>query len=81
MTRSSIVIVFYQLVPVFAFVLGYLILGEVLTILQLIAMALVIFGTTIISFEVDIDNKFKLRRKVILPMIAAPFLGSWWNRI
>ncbi len=74
--EASIVIVFYQLVPVFAFVLGYLILGEVLTILQLIAMALVIFGTTIISFEVDIDNKFKLRRKVILPMIAASFFWA-----
>ncbi len=74
--EASIVIVFYQLVPVFAYVLGYLILGEILTRLQLIAMALVILGTTIISFEIDIDNNFKLRRKVILPMLAAAFFWA-----
>lgn len=74
--EASVVIVFYQLVPVFAFILGYLILGETLTQLQLMAMALVILGTTILSFEIDIDNKFKLRRKVILPMIAAAFFWA-----
>jgi len=74
--EASVVIVFYQLVPVFAYILGYLILGETLTRLQLIAMALVILGTTIISFEIDIDNQFKLRRKVILPMLAAAFFWA-----
>lgn len=74
--EASVVIVFYQLVPVFAYILGYLILGETLTRLQLIAMALVILGTTIVSFEIDIDNKFKLRRKVILPMLGAAFFWA-----
>lgn len=74
--EASTVIIFYQLVPVFACVLGYLILGETLTKLQLMAMALVILGSTIISFEIDIDNRFKLRRKVILPMIAAAFFWA-----
>ncbi len=74
--EASVVIIFYQLVPVFACVLGYLILGETLTRLQLIAMVLVIFGSTIISFEIDIDNRFKLRRKVILPMLGAAFFWA-----
>ena len=74
--EASTVIIFYQLVPVFACVLGYLILGETLTRLQLIAMALVILGSTIISFEIDIDNRFKLRQKVILPMLAAAFFWA-----
>ena len=74
--EASVVIVFYELVPIFAYILGYLILGENLTKLQLIAMALVIFGTTIVSFEIDIDNKFKLRRKVVLPMLAAAFFWA-----
>lgn len=74
--EASIVIIFYQLVPVFAYILGYFILGETLTRLQLIAMLLVIFGTTIIAFEIDIDNKFKLRKKVIMPMIAAAFFWA-----
>ncbi|MEI6280869.1 MAG: DMT family transporter [bacterium] len=77
--EASVAVVFYQLVPVFGCILGYFILGEILTQLQIIAIATVILGTTIISFEVDSENKFKLRRKTIIPMTAAAFfwaLGS-----
>jgi len=77
--EASVVIVFYQLVPVFGYILSYFVLGEVLTKLQLLAMAIIIFGTTIVSFEIDEENKFKLRTKTILPMLAASFfwaLGS-----
>lgn len=77
--EASIVIVFYQLVPVFAYALGFLILDESLTVLQLIAMAIIILGTTIISFEVDVDNKFILRKKTVGLMLGASFfwaLGS-----
>ncbi|MCF7815708.1 MAG: EamA family transporter [Candidatus Pacebacteria bacterium] len=77
--EASIVIVFYQLVPVFAYILGYFILSETLTQIQLIAMAIVIFGTTIISFEIDVENNFKLRKNTIFLMTAASFcwaLGS-----
>ena len=74
--EASIVIVFYQLVPVFGYILSYFILGEVLTKIQLIAMAIIILGTTIISFEIDEENKFKLRRKTILPMLAASFFWA-----
>ena len=74
--EASIVIVFYQLVPVFGYGLGYFILGEVLTITQIIAMAIVILGTTIISLEIDSENRFKLRKKTILPMVCASFFWA-----
>lgn len=74
--EASITVVFYQLVPVFGCILGYFILDEVLTEMQLIAMAMVIFGTTIISFEIDSENRFKLRKKTILPMLAASFFWA-----
>jgi drug/metabolite transporter (DMT)-like permease len=77
--EASIVIVFYQLVPVFGLILGYLILGETITRLQFIAMAIILLGATIISFEIDIENRFKLRRQTIALMLAASFcwaLGS-----
>jgi len=77
--EASIVIVFYQLVPVFGLILGYFILNETLNKLELIAMAIIILGTTIISFEIDAENKFKLRRQTISLMLAASFcwaLGS-----
>lgn len=69
--EPSIIIVFYQLVPVFALALGYFILGETLTEAQLIAMAIIIFGTTLVSFEFDDENNFKLRKQTVLYMSAA----------
>lgn len=74
--EASVAIVFYQLVPVFGLILGYFILGEVLTQAQLIAMAIIILGTTIISFEIDVENKFRLRRQTIAFMLAASFFWA-----
>src|SRR3989344_2511076 len=71
--EASVAIVFYQLVPVLGLILGYFILHEVITQMQLIAMGIIIFGTTIISFEIDIENNFKLRRKTIVYMVTASF--------
>jgi len=71
--EPSIIVVFYQLVPVLALGLGNLILGETLTTIQLIAMAIIIFGTTIVAFEIDDENNFKLRKRTILLMSLAAF--------
>lgn len=71
--EPTIIIVFYQLVPVLALVLGFIFLGEVLTKVQLIAMGVIIFGTTLVSFEIDDENNFKLRKRTILLMSGAAF--------
>lgn len=72
--EASIVVVFYQLVPVFGYILGYLVLGETLTKMQMIAMALVILGTSVVALEIDEENKFKLRKKTVFYMTTAAFL-------
>jgi uncharacterized membrane protein len=69
--EASITVIFYQLIPVLGVILGYFVLDEVLTKLQLIAMAIIILGTSIISFEIDADNNFTLRRQTIFYMLAA----------
>ncbi len=77
--EASVAVVFYQLIPVFGCILGYFVLGEILTELQFIAITIIILGTTIISFEIDSENKFKLRRNTIIYMVSAAFfwaLGS-----
>ena len=74
--EASITVVFYQLVPVFGLALGYFVLGEVLTKIQLIAMIIIILGTTTISFEIDDENNFKLRRRTIILMVTAAFLWA-----
>lgn len=74
--EASVAVVFYQLVPVFGYVLGYLLLGEVLTQMQLIAMAIIILGTAIVSFEIEAENKFRLRRNTIFLMVGAAFFWA-----
>lgn len=74
--EASITVVFYQLVPLFGYLLGYLVLDEVLTRMQVIAMAIIILGTTIISFEIDVENRFRLRKKTIVLMVSAAFLWA-----
>ncbi|MFT5849490.1 MAG: drug/metabolite transporter (DMT)-like permease [Patiriisocius sp.] len=73
--EASIIVVFYQLVPIFGLGLGYLILGETLTQIQLIAMGIIILGTTIVAFEIDTDNNFTVRRGTVFYMLAA---GIFW---
>jgi drug/metabolite transporter (DMT)-like permease len=74
--EASIVVVFYQLVPVFGALLGYVVLHETLNKIELIAMSIIIFGTTLISFEIDSDNKFKLKTRTIYLMTTAAFLWA-----
>lgn len=74
--EASIAILFYQLVPVLGLILGYYILGETITQLQFLAMAIVILGTSIIAFEIDAENNFKLRKKTAIYMSIASFFWA-----
>lgn len=74
--EASIVVVFYQLIPVFAYIFGFIILDEVLTQLQLIAMGIIILGTLIISVEIDKENNFRLRKKTVYLMTLAAALDA-----
>jgi drug/metabolite transporter (DMT)-like permease len=73
--EASVVIVFYQLVPVLGLVFGYFILGEVISSGQLLAMVIIIAGTSIVSFEIGDGNKIAFRRRTVLYMLAA---SSCW---
>jgi len=68
----STAIIFYQLVPVLAYGLGYAFLGETLTARQLVAMALIVLGTSVVSFSID-DGGFTFRGRTVLYMLAASF--------
>lgn len=68
----STAIIFYQLVPVFAFVLGFVLLNETLTARQLIAMAVIIAGTSLVSFDLE-RGGLRLRGKTAAWMAGASF--------
>jgi drug/metabolite transporter (DMT)-like permease len=74
--EASIVVVFYQLVPIIGLGLGYVMLGETISQMQAIAMAIIILGTTIISFDIDDENNFRLRKKTVSLMFAASFFWA-----
>lgn len=73
--EASVTTVFYQLVPVIALGLGYLVLGETLSTRQLLAMAVILAGTTLIAFEIDGENRFRLRRSTVIYMLVA---SAFW---
>jgi len=72
--EASVVVPFYQLIPVFGYMFGYLMLGETLTIQQLLSMVLIISGASIISFEIDEENKFRLKKQTVFFMLSSVVL-------
>lgn len=69
--KTAVVIVFYQLVPVFGLVLGYFILDESISYLQFIAMILILIGATLLSFEMDENRSLRWKKKTVLYMVLA----------
>lgn len=67
---ASNVIVYYQLVPVLGVVTGFIFLGEVISDTQLLAMGIVIFGTSIISFD-NTEGKFSFKWHTVGFMLIA----------
>ena len=72
--EASIVVPLLQLVPIFGYFLSFLILGENLTIQQIMYSLLIIAGIAILSVEIDIENNFVFRKKVIYLVTLSSFL-------
>ncbi len=71
--EATMVVPFYQTVPIFAFVLGYGVLGEVITAVQGVAALIIISGATILSFDYT-GGRIHFKRKVVLLMLGASLL-------
>ncbi len=67
---SSRVIVYYQLVPIFGIVAGRVFLGEVISKDQLVAMGVVILGTSIVSLE-NVEGRFRFKGRTVGYMLLA----------
>lgn len=75
--EASVIVPFYQLVPVFGFILGYFILGEVVSNKELLAGVIIIAGAFIMSFEIDVDEGYKFRHDITWYMLCAVGLLSF----
>ena len=68
--EASIVAPLFQLIPVFGFIAGYFILGEIITGSEIWAAGLIIAGGTVLSMEFA-GRRSKLKWRLILLMLGA----------
>jgi drug/metabolite transporter (DMT)-like permease len=73
--EASFVTPFYQTVPIFAYVLGYLILGETITFAQASGSFIIIVGALALSLRFGRQG-IRFKRKVVALMLAASFVSA-----
>src|SRR5919204_101748 len=73
--EASFVTPFYQTVPIFAYLLGYFILGETVTLVQGLGSFVVIVGALALSFEFG-QRGMRFKRTVVALMLAASFFSA-----
>ena len=66
--EASVVAPFYQATPIFAYGLGYAVLGEVLSTTQLVGGVLIVAGAALASF--GFGSKSKLNVRLVVLMLA-----------
>src|SRR5215204_2184022 len=74
MDEASFVTPFYQTVPIFAYVLGYFILGETVTFAQGVGSFVIIAGALALSFEFGAGMRFK--KNIVALMLGASILSA-----
>ncbi len=72
--EASTVVPLFQLVPIFGYFLSYFILGESLSITQVLFSLVILSGIFMISLEIDIDNKITLKKEVLFLIAVSSFL-------
>lgn len=73
--EASFVTPFYQTGPIFAYFLGYVILGETTTLAQGLGLSVIIVGALALSLEFG-RRGIRFKRKVVTLMLAASFLSA-----
>lgn len=71
---ASIIVVMFQLIPVFCYILGVILFKETLSVRQIIGSIIIIISTILIS--ISIENKSKKNFEVLLLMALCSFLYS-----
>jgi drug/metabolite transporter (DMT)-like permease len=73
--EASFVTPFYQTVPIFAYVLGYFILGETITLAQGLGSSIIIVGALALSFEFGLRG-MRFKQNVLALMLGASLLSA-----
>lgn len=70
--EATLVVPWYQTIPIFAFILGYFILGEKLLENQIYASIIIIVGAIILSFDIT-ETKLRFKKRLVILMLSASF--------
>ena len=73
--EATFVTPLHQMVPIFAYLLGYFILGETITLTQGLGALVIIAGALGLSFEFGRQG-MRLKRNVVALMLAASFVSA-----
>jgi uncharacterized membrane protein len=73
--EASFVTPFYLTGPIFAYLLGYFILGETITIIQGLGLSVIIIGALALSFDFG-RRTTRFKRNVVALMLGASFLSA-----
>jgi drug/metabolite transporter (DMT)-like permease len=72
---ASAAVPIFQVIPIISFVLAWLVLGETLTVNQMVGGLFIVLGAIIISFEMQGEgHKFKLRGDTLSLMLLSSFI-------
>lgn len=78
---TSTVVPVFQSIPFFAFILGFLVLGETLTNAQMTAGLVIIFGGVLLTVEFSRERIFTIRLAPLLFMLAASFSFALYDTL
>jgi len=66
----SSIVPWFLVVPIFGYVLGYIFLGETLTLFQIIGSVIILFGSILISIDFGGERK-RFKKKMVFYMVCA----------
>lgn len=72
--ETSVVAPLFQLIPIFSLVLGYFILGETITSLQILASFLILLGSVGLTLEFSPEKNIGFKKKVYFLMALSSML-------
>lgn len=79
--EASVVVPFFQTIPIFGFILGYLLLNETITNLQILGSLVVLIGGVLLSIDTVRDSGFRLKKKVPILMLISSFLFALYEAL
>ncbi len=78
---TSTVVPVFQTIPFFAFILGFLVLGETLTSTQLAAGAVIVLGGVLLTIEFSKEKTVSIRLAPLAFMLAASFSFALYDTL